>query len=141
MIVQNGSPQISLDEVTLFPFDDYSIPFQNGVELCLSSHRTIAGTTRIVVGLGEDGAPDSKNVVYYGSVLKVEDELWMWYLGQGPDKGWFQRVCLARSKDGYNWEKPRLGLVEYHGSKDNNLVDLNQGQIPVVACVFSGWSR
>ena len=51
MIVQNGSPQISLDEVTLFPFDDYSIPFQNGVELCLSSHRTIAGTTRIVVGL------------------------------------------------------------------------------------------
>ena len=34
---QSGSPLTSLDEVTLFPIDDYSIPFQNEVELCLTS--------------------------------------------------------------------------------------------------------
>ena len=140
MIIQNGSPQISLDELTLFPFDDHSIPFQHGVELCLASredrrNRTATSRTTIVVGLGEEEAPDSNNVVYYGSVHKVGDELWMWYLGQGSDEEWFQRVCLARSKDGYNWEKPHLGLVEYRGSRDNNLVDLSQGQIPIVACV------
>ncbi len=24
-------------------------------------------------------------------------------------------MCLATSADGVNWEKPNLGLVEYHG--------------------------
>ena len=30
--------------------------------------------------------------------------------------------CLAISKDGLNWTKPKLGLVEWEGSKDNNIV-------------------
>ena len=31
-------------------------------------------------------------------------------------------VCYAVSKDGVCWEKPELGLVEFDGSKQNNLV-------------------
>lgn len=31
-------------------------------------------------------------------------------------------ICYATSKDGINWEKPDLGLVEYKGSKGNNIV-------------------
>jgi hypothetical protein len=31
-------------------------------------------------------------------------------------------ICYATSKDGINWEKPELGLVEYNGSKNNNIV-------------------
>jgi hypothetical protein len=31
-------------------------------------------------------------------------------------------ICYATSKDGINWEKPNLGLVEYNGSKKNNIV-------------------
>jgi hypothetical protein len=31
-------------------------------------------------------------------------------------------ICYATSKDGINWEKPDLGLVEYNGSKKNNIV-------------------
>jgi predicted GH43/DUF377 family glycosyl hydrolase len=31
-------------------------------------------------------------------------------------------ICYATSKDGINWEKPGLGLVEYNGSKNNNIV-------------------
>ena len=30
--------------------------------------------------------------------------------------------CLAISKDGLHWTKPKLGLVERDGSKDNNIV-------------------
>ena len=30
--------------------------------------------------------------------------------------------CLATSKDGINWDRPSLGLVEYDGSTDNNIV-------------------
>ena len=31
-------------------------------------------------------------------------------------------ICYATSKDGINWEKPDLGLIEYNGSKKNNIV-------------------
>jgi hypothetical protein len=31
-------------------------------------------------------------------------------------------VCYATSKDGIHWDKPELGVVEYNGSKKNNIV-------------------
>ncbi len=31
-------------------------------------------------------------------------------------------ICYAVSEDGINWEKPNLGLVEYNGSKANNII-------------------
>ena len=31
-------------------------------------------------------------------------------------------VCYATSKDGLHWEKPELGLIDYNGSKENNIV-------------------
>jgi hypothetical protein len=135
MIIQNGGPLLSHRELVLFPFDNYALPFQNGVELNLIGHTSPPGRTKIVLGLGDENSPDSKQVVYYGSVHRVGDELWMWYLGQGDDNEWFERVCLATSRDGIHWEKPKLGLVEYKGNKNNNLVDLNQGSHHVQACV------
>ena len=82
MIIENGGPNLSLKELVLFPFDDHSLPFQNGVALQLVGHHTGCGQTKIVLGLGDEGAPDSENVVYYGSIHRVGDELWMWHLGE-----------------------------------------------------------
>jgi hypothetical protein len=31
-------------------------------------------------------------------------------------------ICYATSKNGISWEKPELGLVEYNGSKQNNIL-------------------
>ncbi len=31
-------------------------------------------------------------------------------------------LCYAASRDGIHWEKPNLGLIDYNGSKDNNIV-------------------
>ena len=31
-------------------------------------------------------------------------------------------ICYATSKDGIHWDKPELGLVDYEGSKANNIV-------------------
>ena len=31
-------------------------------------------------------------------------------------------VCYAESEDGIHWIKPSLGLYEYEGSKDNNII-------------------
>lgn len=131
MIFHNGGPNIRRDKVVLFAFDDYSIPFKHGVRLQLISK---SGRPNIVVGPGGPGAADSKLVFYYGTVKWVGDELWMWYLGRG-DLDDHQRVCFAKSKDGYHWEKPNLGLVEYGGNTNNNLVDLMGGKHNVLACV------
>jgi len=35
-------------------------------------------------------------------------------------------ICLATSKDGVHWDKPVLGLVEYEGSKENNILPADQ---------------
>ncbi|MDP6111408.1 MAG: hypothetical protein QGG53_06010 [Planctomycetota bacterium] len=53
----------------------------------------------------------------YTNVLYDEEEALYktWYFGNG---GFF----YAFSGDGLNWEKPRLGLFELDGSKDNNMV-------------------
>ncbi len=43
---------------------------------------------------------------------------------EGPDT---QYLCLAVSQDGITWEKPSLGLVDFRGSKDNNIVAYENG--------------
>ena len=76
-----------------------------------------------------------------GPVLKAEEPWEGVYIGIFsppmwiPDEGVFKQVyecrydrrgqphryALATSKDGVQWEKPNLGLVEFNGSKQNNL--------------------
>ena len=34
-------------------------------------------------------------------------------------------VCYAESSDGFNWERASLGMVEFEGSRDNNIFSLN----------------
>lgn len=131
----HGRTDQQLDQIVLFPFDAGMIPFQKGVQLHLNSYQVAGRHPQIVLPTGDTDDPDSGHVAYYGTVIRVGDELWMWYLGQARDEEWFQRVCLAKSKDGYHWEKPALGLVDYHGSKLNNLVDLGQGTFHVATCI------
>ena len=124
MFITDGYRTSSQDRVVLFPFDDHAFPFQSGVRLRLNGYRH--RPSRIVLGLGEPGSSDCRGVTYYGTVCRVDDELWMWYLGMGGlDEGWHERMHLAVSTDGVNWGKPDLGLVEYNASKDNNLVHLS----------------
>lgn len=135
MRIENGGPYIGHECLVLFPFDTHSLPYQNGVELKLHGHTAPCGTTPRVLEPGSPGDPDSLRAIYYGSVHRVGNQLYMWYLGQDHDQGWFSRVCLATSRDGYTWHKPDLGLVEYKGSRRNNLVDLHQGHVHVQSCV------
>jgi len=63
----------------------------------------------------------------YSSVMGEGGKVRMWYQvsglkalpGKNPD---FMAVAYAESKDGIHFEKPVLGLVEYNGSKRNNIV-------------------
>lgn len=46
----------------------------------------------------------------------------MWYQGVGGDSA---DVSYAESKDGIHWTKPDLGIIEYAGSRKNNIVGPN----------------
>jgi len=51
----------------------------------------------------------------------------MWYSGAGSTQEWMLMtfpMLYAESHDGINWVKPELSLVEYRGSKKNNIVDI-----------------
>ena len=39
-----------------------------------------------------------------------------------PKVDFTSTVCYAESRDGIHWEKPSLGIVEFNGSKDNNII-------------------
>lgn len=39
-----------------------------------------------------------------------------------PPRGREMGVCYATSEDGVKWDKPALGLVDYEGSKANNII-------------------
>ena len=64
------------------------------------------------------------------SVIYDEEEriFKCWYMGllgdvAGPTNSYGAHVlCLATSKDGIHWDRPNLGLHEYEGSKQNNIV-------------------
>lgn len=62
------------------------------------------------------------------SVLEVGDEYWMYYGTFRTDlpeevKGYNRHVTrLAISKDGINWERPGLDLIDIGKGKDNNIV-------------------
>ena len=54
----------------------------------------------------------------YGTVMYDQGMYRMWYQAYG---GTPFTACYATSKDGIFWDKPSLGLIEFAGSKDNNL--------------------
>jgi hypothetical protein len=113
-----------LNEVTLFSFDSYAFPFQTGVRLKLHSFPShLDSRPQVVVPVGKPGSADSGNISYYGTVRKVGSEYWMWYLANDDSGEWHQRLCIAKSKDGKNWEKPSLGAYMHNGNKNNNVCD------------------
>jgi hypothetical protein len=57
----------------------------------------------------------------YVSIFQDGDKYRMYYRGQGDAKS--PRVaCYAESRDGIHWERPALGLHEFNGSKENNII-------------------
>ena len=101
--------------------------------------------------IGRDGEPfemwkfrtmvvgaDTMGAFCYASVLHEGGKYRMWYYGayretsaqrlQSPvlSRGIFHEgpICYAESADGLHWTKPRLGQVDFNGSRDNNIIAL-----------------
>ncbi|MBT5608583.1 MAG: hypothetical protein HN742_12945 [Lentisphaerae bacterium] len=56
-------------------------------------------------------------------VFKDDAVFRMYYRGCGAEVTWAERVqCYAESTDGVHWERPVLGLYEFRGSRENNIL-------------------
>src|SRR5690606_33789897 len=64
------------------------------------------------------------NVSGYYTFIEDDDRFRVYYRGAHYDSGKISHevTCYAESKDGIHWVKPNLGLVEFKGSKENNII-------------------
>ena len=125
--MDTSNPKV--EEATFFAFDDVSVPFLDNLVLTMHSPRKHSQNP--LVKLGSPGEPDEWSVQFYGSIIRHQGKFKLWYVAADEEAfdfykdkrgfyGW--QPAYAESEDGINWVKPKLGLVEYKGSKDNNLV-------------------
>jgi hypothetical protein len=101
--------------------DDHLIDRMAGASLAL--HRPTPQDVALTFDRPWEG-----NSCNYPSVIKDGETYRMYYRGmqvdytQGDMTVQHQNVCYAESSDGINWERPSLGLVEFTGSTDNNII-------------------
>ena len=127
IIVNNGTADSATTEAVIFPFDDVTVPFTAGLRMNLLAGKSPGVKNPIVLENGPAGTPDDASVRFYGTIIPIDGELRMWYMAQGTNdntNGFEQqfKMCYATSTDGINWERPNLGLVEYNGNKNNNII-------------------
>ncbi|MBM3891966.1 MAG: hypothetical protein FJ388_22865, partial [Verrucomicrobia bacterium] len=110
---------------TLFAFDSVAVPFSQNLRLEMRSPTRHPANP--VLQRGQPGTPDAFGVQFYGSVIREGGRFRMWYVAFDDDienkaasARW--RAAYAEGRDGLHWTKPNLGLVEYRGSKNNNLI-------------------
>ncbi|MEN6401038.1 MAG: hypothetical protein ABFD94_03770 [Armatimonadia bacterium] len=71
-------------------------------------------------------APCEGTVSAYFAVMRVEGKIRLYYRGQGSE-GKPETTCVAESEDGINFTRPKVGIFEWEGNKDNNIVWLGEG--------------
>ncbi|MBL8174197.1 MAG: hypothetical protein JNK48_05980 [Bryobacterales bacterium] len=62
---------------------------------------------------------EKRHIGSYLSVIEDGGLYKMWYMSFGAKGG--GRLCHATSRDGIVWERPKLGRVEFDGSRANNI--------------------
>ena len=108
--------------------DDWLIEEMNGVDLQM--HSPIP--QEVVL---EFNQPWEGSISYDPVVMKEGDRYRLWYRGCGSESTWEdQCTAYAESADGVHWERPTLGIFEFNGNRENNIV--LQGSEAKALCVF-----
>ncbi|HYF37600.1 MAG TPA: hypothetical protein VD994_20025, partial [Prosthecobacter sp.] len=123
-VAQNGAA--AAEEQVLFAFDDHSIPWRDNLKLTPVPPRKHPANP--VLKPGPQDSVDGMGALLYGTVLKENGKFRMWYIAwpqpdkRYPQEQFYRPVAYAESTDGIHWDKPGLGLVDFRGSKANNIV-------------------
>ena len=98
--------------------DGYLIKSMNNVRQVL--HRPVRGEVAI-----KPEHPWEKHGVSYMVTFRDGDKFRAWYRTDAAAFGKQKRrdmTAYAESTDGIHWHKPKLGIIDFDGSKENNLV-------------------
>lgn len=60
--------------------------------------------------------------IFYASVVDDAGTAKLFHGSYDGEKG--KHFSLATSRDGLHWERPRLGLKDWHGNRDNNILPI-----------------
>jgi len=106
--------------------DDYWIESASGVVPVLHQPTKHADNP-VITG----DAAWSKNPYCFGSLIHDEEEslFKLWYMSYNYDCPTAERtpILYATSPDGVSWDRPALGIQEFQGSKENNILLTNYG--------------
>jgi hypothetical protein len=107
--------------------DDYLIETMTGVRLAL--HRPTRREVVIVHDAPWEGSGSGYHTVFQdGEQYRMYYKAWQLTPTQGKLVVPHDTLgAYAESTDGIHWVKPRLGLIDFEGSKENNLVWAGQG--------------
>jgi len=116
---------IQLDSRRELFVDDHLIASMDGVVLKI--HKPQAQEVALVCD-----APWEGNTSGYFTLLQDGDLFRCYYRGshhgeKGGRPSQSGVTCYAESRDGITWTKPKLGLHEFEGSKDNNITHMGDG--------------
>lgn len=116
---QKEKNTIALDSQRELFIDNYLIEKQSGeAELILHTPRDEGAVLAF-------DKPWEGGFSAYVTVIKDDAKFMAFYRGiptAGKDGRTDEVTCYAESFDGIHWTKPSLGLFEYEGSKDNNII-------------------
>ena len=115
-IIDLGPQAFRMD---LFLHDDALIAEREGLELRAARVRKHPANPVVAID-----RPWEIGVFNYTCVIQDREQglYKMWYQMIVPKPGDNQSRChYAVSQDGIRWEKPALGIVEFEGSKENNI--------------------
>jgi hypothetical protein len=123
--VLTAEPPVDLGSKRELFVDEYLIDSMEGVALKL--HKPQAQDVALVCD-----APWEGNTSAYFTLFQDGDIYRAYYRGSHFDEATkkaahAETACYAESRDGITWTKPKLGLVEFNGSKENNIVLIGEG--------------
>ena len=120
---ENDDPIELTSEVQLF-VDDFLIQEMEGVTRALHTPKKASENPVLVPDRPWEGglSLEAGTVLYDPS--KGVFRMWYNALASREKPDLVESLCYATSVDGVNWDKPKLGLVEFQGSRENNILFL-----------------
>jgi hypothetical protein len=122
---QSGALAVDIGSRRELLADDFLISMREGVELKL--HQPEPRDVAIVCD-----APWEGNTSAYYTLFQDSDLFRAYYRGwhfdtEKKQPAHAEFACYAESRDGLKFTKPKLGLFEFNGSKENNIIWTGEG--------------
>ena len=123
-------PVVLNRQQVLLLHDDRLVRSRQGLELVQARLEKHPANPLLII----DRPWERQGILNYVAILHDEEKglyrMWYQILGR-TEEGVNRSHCLyAQSSDGVRWEKPELGLVEFQGSKANNILFLDPNERP-----------